>query len=92
MNILTEEINQTPAIDFVAKRTKISAKNSFEQLKGIHQQLSSQLWSNPHYSCDEILAELGEEAAQVLSVHKGIGDLLNGFVPDCAECKDAPDA
>ena len=86
MNILTEKIDQKPSVSFVANRTKSSAQNAFNQIKSIHEQLRNQLNQNHYYTTAEILAELGEESQQVLLVHKEIKDLLNGFVPHCADC------
>lgn len=87
MNILTQQIDNTPTTTEVAKHIVSRSANAYSQLLNTHEQLTRQLWSNPFYTPEELLAELGTNAGEVLTFHETITSALNTLVTDCAVCE-----
>lgn len=86
MNILTQEISNTPSIELVSNECILSAQRAYNRSIRIYQELSNFIWNNSLYSAGEIISGLGANASEVLSVEEKLAESLNGLVSGCVSC------
>lgn len=89
MNILNQEINQTPSLEMVSSNCLLSTQHSYRQVLRTYENMHNQIWNNPFYSPAEIISDLGTNASEVLTVQEKLAEALNGLVSGCANCDHA---
>lgn len=75
-------MNEKPSITMVAKNNLRNVAMGYQQMRGTYSMLIQRLWKNNHYTPQEILAELGDKAADIVEYQEKLKCFLNDCVPD----------
>jgi hypothetical protein len=86
MDILNQQVENTPSLDMVCNNCIANVQHSYRQTMRLYENLTRQVWENPYYSSAEIISGLGTKAADVLTVQEKLAQSLNGLVSGCVSC------
>ena len=87
MNILNKKIEQQPSVEMFSSQIVLNSQNYYKSLIKMYENSVNEVWNNPYYSASDIIASLGNDAAEVLTIQEKLAETLNGLVSGCAECK-----
>lgn len=80
MNILKKELKREPTAEMVANRLVNTLQHAVHQLDACHRQCEQILNKNPRgFTKKQIVAALGEDAAEAQELHKKVGDFLKSL-------------
>jgi hypothetical protein len=75
----------SPSIEMVANNNLRTVATTFQGIRNSYEISVRRLWENQHYSPQEILDELGENAVELIEYHEKLCAFLNNCVDGCTQ-------